>query len=187
MTPTAQYEGPDAGYAVAALAADSGTEYSSYSLLIRSRDKQREADFVWLQVNMFSAEKPDFSEPGKAGVVRALSLAPGDYELYSFSVFQNGYPATMTYGPKKPFEIPFSIKPGQATYLGEYLAIATYGENLFGSTVKGGPVFIVSDQAARDMKTAKDRIPAIATVQAAIPTAAQLHPPLFASKPPGLR
>lgn len=180
---TGQYAGPDAGYAMASLAADTGTEYSSHRFLFRSRDGTREGEFVWLQNNWFSSDKPDFTQPGKAGELTVVKLAPGEYELYSYSVFQNGYPATMTYGPRESFAIPFTVKTGQATYLGEYMAVATFGKNIFGGTVNGGPIYVVSDELTRDTAIAKAEMPAIARVESAVPKPATLRPPLFASKP----
>jgi hypothetical protein len=185
-TPIRSYEGPDAGFAIATLAAKSGTEYSSYRLYLRSRDQQRQGEFVWLQNNMFSSDKPDFSEQYKSGEVNVIKLAPGDYELYSFSVFQNGYPATATYSPRELFSIPFTVRPQQAVYLGEYLAIATYGENFFGMTVKGGPIFVVSNQQARDAAIAKAEAPEVSAIQTSVPNASALRPPLFTAAPPGL-
>ena len=181
-----RYEGPDAGYAVASIAAKSGTEYSSYRLMFRARGGQQTQEFVWLQNNMFSSDKPDFATASESGEVNAIKLAPGEYELYSFSVYQNGYPVETTYGPREPFSIPFTVRPQQATYLGEYLAIATYGENFFGMTVKGGPIFVVSNQQARDIAITKTEEPSIKEFQAAVPGANILHPPLFAAAPSGL-
>ncbi len=181
-----RYEGPDAGYAVASIAAKSDTEYSSYRFFFRQRGVEGTRNFVWLQNNMFSSDKPDFTVPGESGEVQAIKLAPGEYELYTFSVFQNGYPAQMTYEPRENFSIPFTVRPQRTTYLGEYMAIATYGENFFGMKVKGGPIFVVSDRQARDIPIAKTEEPGITAVQAAVPGAAQLRPPLFAAVPRGL-
>src|SRR6185295_18088839 len=91
-TQNQQYQGADAGYAVASIAASAGTEYSSYRLFFRSRDGQREGEFVWLQNNWFSSDKPDFADGAKTAEVSVVKLAPGEYEMYSFEVFQNGYP-----------------------------------------------------------------------------------------------
>ncbi|MCE9522532.1 MAG: hypothetical protein K8S25_08895 [Alphaproteobacteria bacterium] len=178
-----RYEGPDAGYAVASIAAKKGTEYSSYRLMLRTRAGQQTQDFVWLQNNMFSSDKPDFTTASESGEVNTIKLAPGEYELYWLSVYQNGYPVETTYEPREPFSIPFTVRPQQATYLGEYLAIATYGENVFGMTVKGGPIFIVSNQQARDIAIARTEEPGVTAVQAAVPGADKLRPPLFAAAP----
>jgi hypothetical protein len=154
--------------------------------MFRSRVKQETQEFVWLQNNMFSSDKPDFTTASESGEVNAIKLSPGDYELYSFSVYQNGYPVETTYGPREPFSIPFTVRPQQTTYLGEYLAIATFGENFFGMTVRGGPIFVVSNQQARDIAIAKAEEPGVSAVQAAVPSAATLHPPLFSAEPTGL-
>lgn len=180
------YQGADAGVAFATIAAKSGTEYSSYRLLFRSRAEKAEGEFVWLQNNWFSSDKPDFSDATKTGEVLPVKLAPGEYELYSVSTFQNGYPATMTWSPREPFSIPFTVRTGQATYLGEFLAIATFGENVFGATVRGGPIFVVSDQRARDEPIARAEIGGFSTVQSASPRGNALPPPLFGATPPGL-
>jgi hypothetical protein len=185
-TKLAHYEGVDAGYAVATISAKKGTVYSSYRLLYRSRDRMQHGEFYWLQDNMFSSDKPDFEDPNESGEVTALKIMPGEYEIYSFSVFQNGYPSTSTYTPRQEFSIPFTIVPGETVYLGRYLAVATYGENFFGMTVKGGPIFVVSDQQARDVAIAKSELPEIAGAKSVVPTSAQIRPPLFVATPPGI-
>jgi hypothetical protein len=97
--------------------------YSENSIFIR---KVGEADVVRMGLGEAMILLPifptgDFADigynsMGKKGAVLAEELAPGDYEVFDWSV-RAGY---RTVSAKQSFSIPFTVVRGQASYLGSY-------------------------------------------------------------------
>src|SRR5258705_13706205 len=133
-----RYSGNDAGYAVIGVGAASTTEYSSYTFLFRRAGKKDTGRFTYIQHNIFSSQKPDYSNKKESGVVEVATLPPGMYELVNFDIFSNrlGRPQ-VNYSSRKEFSIPFEIRPGEAVYLGNYQANIIKGRNFFGLPVDG--------------------------------------------------
>lgn len=61
----------------------------------------------------------DIQDAGKAtGRLAALRLSPGDYEFHSWQVREPSPYGETEYRPAREFVYRFSIKPGEATYIG---------------------------------------------------------------------
>lgn len=155
------YKGPDAGRVVVGIGATNDTSYSFYMLKYRQAGspskKALSGNFTFFQTNLFAPRPPDYENAKESGVVIVDSLPPGRYEVFDYSIYQNTGTMERTYSSREPFSIPFEVKPGVTTYLGNYRAKAITGKNVFGITVDGGANFLVSDSSERDLGIAHSR------------------------------
>lgn len=182
------YAGPDAGKVLLGIGATTGTSYSSYSLLFRKRgssangEKSAVGRFTYFQTNMFYKQVADYQSPTESGVVLVQSLPPGEYEIYNFDIFFNGGTVQNNYGSKVDFSIPFSVKPGQSTYLGNYQANKLTGKNFIGLSLPAGAVFVVTDRLKAELAIAETKTKSqLDTAQNATPQPNQIGNPFFAS------
>lgn len=98
-------------------------------------------------------KKPDF-DGRESGHVIIRRLPPGQYAITNFA-FGGQVPGigSFDWSAVKPFEIPFSIKSGQATYIGSYMRSPSFGMSL--QTLLGtAGFFVVSDRSVRDLPIA---------------------------------
>ena len=145
--------GGEVGYAVISIGHAKGTNYSSYKMLFRTKDKTAQ-NAVGYKTPVFSKKnKTDFEDERTIGTVELLRLPAGEYEIYNFDVFENLGMAQTNYSAKKEFSIPFTIKPNEATYLGEYIAVNIGGK--FISASVGGAYFMVDNKIKRDLEYVK--------------------------------
>jgi hypothetical protein len=178
------YAGPDAGHLVVALGASAETKYSSYTLMYRKKGDKAEGMVRYLQENMFSPTKRDFDHQTENGFVAVHSLPAGEYEIYNFDVFFNGGMIQTNFGSRQDFSIPFTIIPGKAVYLGDFMAVSMTGNNIFGMSVRNGAYFVISDKQGRDLPIAKAKVPLLGNVEVAIPQATAIGNPLLRNSRP---
>jgi hypothetical protein len=174
-----KYEGADAGYLVVALAAKAGTSYDSYTLMFRSKDRSAQGRVWWGQGNMFDRRKLDVDDGKEKGIVDVRRLPPGDYEIFNFNVFMNGGTIQKSWRSAQDFSIPFTIAPGRAAYIGEFMAVKVMGENIFGMSLLDGAYFVLSDKADRDVGAVKEREPGLSEVTNAVVDANTVGNPLI--------
>jgi hypothetical protein len=173
-----EYQRPDAGVLALSLGAYRGADYSTYRLFFRTRDGSKTGSLSYSL-----GARSDYSDAYIAGVVRTYSLQPGEYEIYDFEFFfSNGY-LSERFSSKEPFSIPFTIKPWQTVYLGEFRAMPMEGRNLFGLPVHAGAKFLLSDQSARDIPIAKTQDTRVTNPEIRIPEPASIGSPLFERLP----
>ena len=181
------YAGPDAGKVVLGIGAATGTSYSSYSLLFRKRsspggEKAAAGRFTYFQTNTVYKQAADYQSSAEDGVVLVHSLPPGEYEIYNFDIHFNGGTVQNHYGSRTEFSIPFSVKPGQATYLGNYQANGLTGKNFVGLSLPAGAVFLVTDRLKSELPIAEVKTKAqLGTAQDATPRPSQIGNPFFVS------
>jgi hypothetical protein len=118
-----------------------------------------------------------------AGGVRTYSLQPGEYEIYNVELFSSNGLALERFSLKKPISIPFTIKPGQTVYLGEFRAMPLEGRNFFGLPADAGVKFELSDQSARDIPIARTQDSRVTTPEIRIPDPAAIQSPFFERLP----
>lgn len=176
------YTGADAGQLVVALGASAETKYASYTLMYRKKGDKAQGMVRYLQDNMFFPTKRDFDDLSENGFVAVHSLPAGDYEIYNFDVFFNGGMVQTNFGSRQDFSIPFTIKPGKATYIGDFTAVGITGNNIFGLPVRNGAYFIVSDKQGRDLPVAREKMPSLGSVEIAVPDAAAVRNPFIQAK-----
>jgi hypothetical protein len=163
-----KYTGADAGYLITTVAARLDTGYDSYNLNFRKKDRSTESNVWWGQSNMFDRRKLDIDDGKERGIVEVRRLPPGDYEFFNYRISRNGGTVQEWWTSKQDFSIPFTIKPGQATYVGEFMAIELHAKNLFGMTVQDGAYFVLSDKTERDVVIAKQKESGVSEVTSAV-------------------
>ena len=85
------------------------------------------------------------------------------------------------YSSKKDFLVPFIVKPNEATYMGEYIAV-NLGGNFLGASI-GGAYFIVDDKSNRDIEFARTNYPNIefSKISNSVPKTDEIGCPLLRS------
>ena len=74
-------------------------------------------------------------------------------------IFLNAGTVTKNFGSKQNFSIPFTVKPGKVSYLGNYQANGIWGENMFGMSLAAGAVFVVSNRSESEVALARNKEP----------------------------
>jgi len=177
---TGKYAGADAGFLVTALTSRPDIPYYSYSLNFRTKDRGATSSVWWGQADMLDVRKLDIDDNQEKGIVEVRRLPPGEYEFFNFRVEMNTS-FREWWSSKKEFAIPFTIKPGEATYVGEFMAVGVKGKNLFGLTVPDGAYFVLSNKIARDTDIAKRKEPGIVDVISAVIDPGTLSNPLISA------
>ena len=147
------YRGADAGYALLSISrlAEQERGYHAYHLNARRTDVQNWDVFRFY----YKTRKSDYEDDTEAGVVFLRAMEPGDYKIFGVSYFIG----ITTYSSAVEFSIPFTIRPGETTYLGNYLGVSLMGEGIFGIPMPYAGYFVVTDQEERDVERAKQRRP----------------------------
>jgi len=101
-------------------------------------------------------------------MARPTRLPPGDYEIYNFHIFHDAGTVQRSFGSKQDFSIPFTIRRGGGTYIGEFLAVGSQGQNIFGMPLPAGGYCVVSNRGDRDIPIAKRKEPALRDVVSAV-------------------
>jgi len=99
-----------------------------------------------------SLAQPDFPDmPNRSGRAMAVSLPPGEYELYSWTLYIQTFGGYGYISPRQPPQpLSFVVTAGRVTYLGSLHAETVMGKNLLGLEVPGGGAIDISDQFERD-------------------------------------
>jgi hypothetical protein len=116
----------------------------------------------------------------EAGRVIVHALPPGRYEIYDFGFTGTLIVAGVVWSSATPFSIPFTINPGEATYIGNFARAPSLGTRLEPQLGAVG-YFVVSDQSERDVPIARARNPALPAVREEVADVSTLgHPMLYA-------
>lgn len=110
-------------------------------------------------------KKPnDFnSADSRMGRLIALPVEPGEYELFSWTLYVQrlgGYGYISPKNPPPPHT--FSIRAGEITYLGNLHVDTVLGKNPFGVSMAFGGNPEITDQSARDLPLLKSKYPNLA-------------------------
>jgi len=93
----------------------------------------------------------EINEQTIQGRLAALRLSPGDYELNGWRVRKSSADGITEMSPEHSFSFPFTIRPGETTYLGQInLDIQNHGTSI-----------MVTDQRQRDLKLLAEKYPLI--------------------------
>jgi hypothetical protein len=180
------YVAADAGTVVLGIGVATGTSYSTYSLEFRSIDPdsgrpKRSGFFYWHQTNPFGRQAPDYSSDKESGIVSVRQLPPGQYEIHRVKLTAgSALSGTSEYTSNKPFSIPFLVRSGETTYLGNFQANPVSSRRVLWMSVAGPAVFAVSDRQQAELALANSkgaRIPL--PVVSAVPSPMQINSPLF--------
>ena len=114
----------------------------------------------------------------ETGRVITRNLPPGRYEIYNF-MFSGAYRTTSS---AKRFSIPFEIKAGEATYIGNFARAASLGTVLQPALGANG-YYIISDKSDRDLPIAQARNKNLPPVRKEVIDVAELdHPAIRATE-----
>lgn len=104
-----------------------------------------------------SDNTPDVTDHGTVhGRVASLPLPAGDYEFYAWKLREPSPYGGTEYSPKQTFSYPFSVRPGQATYIGQI--------NLHLSE-RNTQRITVEDKRERDLAVLRKKHPSLGTLQ----------------------
>lgn len=111
-------------------------------------------------IGLVKAKDFDSDYQGReTGRVIARNLPPGRYEIFNFLISGYNGIGTVSTTSKKPFSIPFEIRAGEATYIGNFARAHVPSRK--------GPVpyFVITDKAERDLAIAKTKRPELTTIR----------------------
>lgn len=156
------YTGADAGYIVYAVGTVDGAgigynfSYSRMATLDRSPVKDWKGKIepkLGAQGIYLKVKDPDYVGD-EVGHVRVRRLPPGQYAV-------NGYSFGSYYSTaENPFRLPFTIRTGQATYIGSFARGVSLATPLRKS-LKAMGYFVVADRSTRDLPIAEAHLPGV--------------------------
>lgn len=141
--------------------------YEIYSLYFRKSGAGKEAlrGDVGFKSKFGSDEGLDFEIEEGAGYVFAIPLPAGSYHFYNYWIWMNGgSPASDYWKAKRDFAIPFEIRAGEATYIGEVVANHHFERSLLGIYIPHGAELVGSDRSDRDEALLAEKYPFLATM-----------------------
>jgi hypothetical protein len=162
------------GKVVLGFGASPGTNFQICQLLFQSADGEHSDFTAYIQTSPFFGTHRDFDDASENGAVKILSLPAGNWIIYNITL--GNFPTAVT--PLDGFAIPFTVKAGEAVYIGDYRAHGALWQSHGESSVQG-VAFDVSDQSARDIAIAKRKDKNIGDVTVAIPDIAAAGVPFF--------
>jgi hypothetical protein len=114
-----------------------------------------------LGFNVMNALSKDMQYEGKTALLAdAAQFTPGKYEIVNFRLHHT--PMNFDFKSRSDFAVPFEVKEGEVTYLGNFTATGTYYTPIIVSPAIKNPYFLVSDQQSRDVALAAKANPGIA-------------------------
>lgn len=133
-------------------------------------------------VGFFNPRPSNLDYRGReAGRVFVRQLPPGRYEIYDFGFRGTIVVANIEWSSSTPFAIPFTINPGETTYIGNFARAPSLGTSLE-PTLGAVGYFVVSDQSERDLAIARTKEPALPPVRLEVTDVAPLgHPMMYAA------
>lgn len=176
------YSGTDAGYVVVGVGATTQTDYSHYTLLFRKSGQPKTGRFSYFSTK---SSPTGYKANTESGVVEVHSLPPGNYEIYNFDIAMKLGNGETHLTSKTDFSIPFTVRAGQVTYLGNYLANQITGKDVYGQPIPAGAVFVVEDREEHDLYLAAKLKPSLTSsvVTDATPRIKEIKNPYFEGRP----
>jgi hypothetical protein len=130
-------------------------------------------------VGFFSPRPKDLDYQGReAGRVFVRYLPPGQYEIHDFGFSGTLIVAGVEWSSASPLSIPFTIKPGEATYIGNFARAPSLGTRLEPDLGAVG-YFVVSDQSERDLPIARVKAADLPPVRIEVYDVSTLGHPMF--------
>lgn len=169
------------------MGASTGTMNTTYALQFRKRvpggatKKETWGEITFDQSHLFNKlQSADYQSSRETGMVLVQAMPPGEYEIYNFFIFRRAGVLTYSFRSKTDLSIPFTVKAGQATYLGNYQANDFSGKNIIGFSEPAGAVFVVTDRLAAELPIAQAKAnTALGTPADATPVPESIGSPFF--------
>ncbi len=181
------YRGPDAGYLV--FSTSSLKIAMNFAFNYARKGEHRDPNDTYetgvIRCKCVGFWKPTMSDPDfegyETGKVQIQRLPPGDYEVYTLSFDGSIIVASLHWFPKNGFSIPFTIKPGEATYIGNFARAPSLGTPLQ-ATLGAAGYFVVSDKHERDLPIAKGKLANLPPATVSVFDVSQLNVPFLLAK-----
>ena len=173
---------PDTGYLVGSFTIAQGTptrtieffhgedgfRYSNYRFIFRptgaTAATEKRSGFVGRGSAFWETRSgDDYKGEGTSGHVYVIPLRAGTYEFHRFEVYAGG--SQTTWRSRKDFSLPFEIQAGRALYIGELVALHTFGKNMLGMTIPTGADFYARFPSDRDITLLQDKYPFLADME----------------------
>jgi hypothetical protein len=135
-------------------------------------------------VGFFSARmaNPDYTGH-ETGKVMTHRLPPGDYEIHDFGFGGTVGSSETTFSSGQRFVIPFTIRAGEATYIGNFARAPSLGTPLEPALGAKG-FFVISDKSERDLAITRQRFPNMVQPTVSVTDVSGFnHPALRPSEP----
>ena len=137
--------------------------YNRYNLHFKSLFK-REKEIVGAVgatggALLFKIYPADFVLEEGQGAVFVIPLPAGEYTFDRFSFYLNEIMVEKWWRSEEGFDVPFEIKAGEATYIGEVRFNHLWGENILGMTLPGGCYVEAFDEFTRDSNLLRQQYP----------------------------
>ncbi len=126
---------------------------------------------------------PDYDTGYENGKVQIQHLPPGDYDVYTFTFGGSDILGSYSWYPSRGFSIPFTIKPGQATYIGNFARAPSLGTS-FEANLGAAGYFVVSDKHDRDIAIARKKDPNLPPVTISVTDVAPFDLPFLQAQDP---
>jgi hypothetical protein len=152
--------GGDAGFLVGSIGRTAKGRNASYAsrneLRIRNLDTGASLEISHAGGDVLSGFLSVSPTDIEEGVIKAslfrIALPPGRYEIYKAFFFFNSGTLLESYENTENFSYLFNIDAGKEIYLGEAIASAIKGKNVFGLPITVGYRFDFSDRSQRDFE-----------------------------------
>jgi hypothetical protein len=167
----------DRGQVVLAFGATPSAPFTQATLRLRRVEGRGAFNVTYIPGNPLASGK--FSDADEHGCVHLISLEAGDWVIDAATWLS----PPLGYHPLAAFEIPFSVRPGQTTYIGDVFAVPVDGV-IDGKRQPGGLVFVVRDRSARDIALARKNGD-VGDVETALIDAEAGHSPIFMAERAG--
>lgn len=133
-------------------------------------------------VGFFNPRPSNLDYRGReAGRVFVRTLPPGRYEIYDFGFRGSIVVENLEWSSSTPFAVAFTIRPGEATYIGNFARAPSLGSRLEPELGAVG-YFVVSDQSERDLPIARAKVPGLLPVRMEVSDVSGLgHPMIYAT------
>ena len=190
--PPQEYEGENAGYLVYSVGTIDDTPYRfsfSYRPTILTTNTKGVAWAGQIEPRLSGAFKlkvknPDYTG-NETGHVIVRRLPPGKYEVFDFDFATHAlYSGTSYYySSGVPFSLPFTIRRGEATYVGRFMRWYDGGKSI-GSAMRAIGPFIVADRSSTDFSIAKGRFPMGVPFKIEVTDVSKFRSPVLLTKKP---
>jgi len=159
----------EAGYVVGTIGKQTtGVFYSPHhwnDIYIRRLGSEENTIVSYKDSVFFGPKDGEIKEDDKSYDSFSVALLPGKYEIFKVSFYLQSGNAGMTYASQTDFSIPFNIKKGESTYIGEFTSFGTKGKNAFGLNVSNGGFFEYGgDKSERDLPTIFSKHPKVSKI-----------------------
>lgn len=136
------------------------TNLQRYTLLARNVATGQQVEFFYADQSSFRY-KPDFIDNGADVQLFTTPLPEGRYEIWNY---EYSFVPLLRFmeprrRPEQDFSLPFEIKAGQATYLGQFIAVPSLGKPVLGMPNILAYYWEISDRRTRDIAQARLKLP----------------------------